>query len=127
MRVFITGITGPVGSFLADYLATLPDLELHAFKRWRSDPRPIEQLQGKISIHEGDIEDPYSIGAAIAGEAGSHLPLGGAKLPQRLVGRACDDAPRQCRRDAQCIGSGASELPNSASTYRRNQRPIWYG
>ena len=66
MRVFITGITGPVGSFLADYLVTLPDLELHAFKRWRSDPRPIEQLQGKITIHEGDIEDPYSIGAAIA-------------------------------------------------------------
>ena len=27
MRVLITGITGPVGSFLADYLLTLPDIE----------------------------------------------------------------------------------------------------
>ena len=66
MRILITGITGPVGSFLADYLLTLPNLELHALKRWRSDPRPIEQLRGKVAFHEGDIEDPYSVGATIA-------------------------------------------------------------
>lgn len=65
MRVFITGITGPVGSFLADYLLTLPDVEVHAFKRWRSDPRPIEHLQGRVVFHEGDIEDPFSISRAI--------------------------------------------------------------
>ena len=66
VRVFITGITGPVGSFLADYLVTLPDLEIHAFKRWRSDPRPIEQLTGRVTLHEGDIEDAFSIDRAIA-------------------------------------------------------------
>ena len=65
MRVFITGITGPVGSFLADYLLTLPDVEVHAFKRWRSDPRPIEHLRGHVTFHEGDVEDPFSIGRAI--------------------------------------------------------------
>ncbi len=65
MRVFITGITGPVGSFLADYLLTLPDIEVHAFKRWRSDPRPIEHLRGRVEFHEGDIEDPFSISRAI--------------------------------------------------------------
>ncbi len=65
MRVFITGITGPVGSFLADYLVTLPDVEVHAFKRWRSDPRPIEHLQGRVVFHEGDIEDPFSIDRAV--------------------------------------------------------------
>ena len=65
MRVFITGITGPVGSFLADYLLTLPDVEIHAFKRWRSDPRPIAHLQGRVVFHEGDIEDPFSISRAI--------------------------------------------------------------
>jgi GDP-4-dehydro-6-deoxy-D-mannose reductase len=64
-RILITGITGPVGSFLADYLITLPDVEVHAFKRWRSDPRPIQQLAGKITIHEGDIEDPYTVAAAV--------------------------------------------------------------
>lgn len=65
MRVFITGITGPVGSFLADYLLTLPDVEVHAFKRWRSDPRPIEHLYGRVVFHEGDIEDPFSIAGAL--------------------------------------------------------------
>ncbi len=64
-RVLITGVTGPVGSFLADYLVTLPDVEVHAFKRWRSDPRPIQQLAGKLTIHEGDIEDPYTVAAAV--------------------------------------------------------------
>ncbi|PMP75729.1 MAG: GDP-mannose 4,6-dehydratase, partial [Chloroflexus aggregans] len=66
MRVFITGITGPVGSFLADYLLTIPGLDIHAFKRWRSDLRPIEHLLGKITIHEGDIEDAFSVDRAIA-------------------------------------------------------------
>jgi GDP-4-dehydro-6-deoxy-D-mannose reductase len=69
VRVFITGITGPVGSFLADYLLTIPGLELHAFKRWRSDPRPIEQLYGHVTFHEGDIEDSFSIDKAVAAAA----------------------------------------------------------
>ncbi|NJM06943.1 GDP-mannose 4,6-dehydratase [Candidatus Gracilibacteria bacterium] len=65
MRVFITGITGPVGSFLADYLLTIPELEIHAFKRWRSDPRPIEHLYGRVTFHEGDIEDAFSLDRAV--------------------------------------------------------------
>lgn len=65
MRIFITGITGPVGSFLADYLLTLDGLEIHAFKRWRSDTRPIEHLFGQVVFHEGDIEDPFSIQRAL--------------------------------------------------------------
>lgn len=66
MRVLITGLTGPVGSFLADHLLTIPGLELHAFKRWRSDPRPIAHLLGHVAIHEGDIEDPFAIDRAVA-------------------------------------------------------------
>jgi len=64
-RVLITGVTGPVGSFLADYLLTLPEVEVHAFKRWRSDPRPIQQLLGRVTFHEGDIEDPFAVAAAV--------------------------------------------------------------
>lgn len=65
MRVFITGITGPVGSFLADHLLTIPGLELHVFKRWRSDPRPIEHLIGRVTIHEGDLEDAFAVDTAV--------------------------------------------------------------
>jgi GDP-4-dehydro-6-deoxy-D-mannose reductase len=66
VRVFITGITGPVGSFLADYLLTLPELEVHAFKRWRSDPRPIAHLRGRVTMHEGDIEDAFAVDRVVA-------------------------------------------------------------
>jgi len=69
VRVFITGITGPVGSFLADYLLTIPGLELHVFKRWRSDPRPIEHLFGRVTVHEGDVEDAFVLDRAIAAAA----------------------------------------------------------
>lgn len=69
MRVFITGITGPVGSFLADYLLTIPGIEVHGFKRWRSDPRPIAHLRGRITLHEGDIEDAFSLDRALAAAA----------------------------------------------------------
>jgi GDP-4-dehydro-6-deoxy-D-mannose reductase len=66
VRVFITGLTGPVGSFLADHLLSIPGLELHAFKRWRSDPRPIAHLRDNVVIHEGDIEDAFSLDRAVA-------------------------------------------------------------
>jgi GDP-4-dehydro-6-deoxy-D-mannose reductase len=66
MRVLITGITGPVGSSLAEYLLTIPGVEIHALKRWRSDPRPIAQLVGRITIHEGDIEDPFAMARIVA-------------------------------------------------------------
>jgi GDP-4-dehydro-6-deoxy-D-mannose reductase len=66
MKILITGITGPVGSFLADYLLTLPDLEIHALKRWRSDTRPIDHLAGRIALHEGDIEDAFAMHTLLA-------------------------------------------------------------
>ena len=68
-RVLITGATGPVGSFLADYLLTLPEVEVHIFKRWRSDTRPIQQLFGHVTFHEGDIEDPFAVAAAVRAAA----------------------------------------------------------
>ena len=82
MRVFITGITGPVGSFLADYLLTFPELEIHAFKRWRSDPRPIAHLRGRVTFHEGDIEDPFAVDRAVA-----------AAKPERIFHLAAQSYP----------------------------------
>src|SRR5262249_6978782 len=52
-----------------DYLLTLPEVEVHAFKRWRSDPRPIQQLFGHVTFHEGDIEDPFAVAAAVRAAA----------------------------------------------------------
>lgn len=73
MRVLITGITGPVGSFLADHLLTIPGLELHAFKRWRSDPRPIAHLRGRLAVHEGDLEDAFAVDRVVAAAAPDYV------------------------------------------------------
>ena len=84
MRVFLTGITGPVGSALAEYLLTLPDVEVHGFKRWRSDVRPIEHLLDRIVLHEGDIEDPFAIDRAI-----------GRAAPERVYHLAAQSYPSE--------------------------------
>ncbi|MBN1956499.1 MAG: GDP-mannose 4,6-dehydratase [Anaerolineae bacterium] len=65
MRVLITGVTGLVGSHLADYLLTMEDIEVHGFKRWRSDDRSIAHLYSCVKFHEGDIEDTASVGQTI--------------------------------------------------------------
>ena len=65
MRVLITGITGLIGSHLADYLLTLPDVDVVGLKRWRSDDRTIRHLQSRIEIVEGDVEDAYSVAAIV--------------------------------------------------------------
>lgn len=65
MRVLITGITGLVGSHLADFLLTQPDTQVWGFKRWRADDRTIRHLRGRITLLEGDVEDAFSVAAAI--------------------------------------------------------------
>lgn len=64
MRVLITGITGMVGSHLADYiLAEHPGVEVHGMLRWRSPLDNIQHLQGKVSLHYGDLRDLMSLAA----------------------------------------------------------------
>lgn len=65
MRVLITGITGLVGSHLADYLLGLGEIEVVGFKRWRSPDGNIRQLDGRVRMIEGDIEDAFSVASAI--------------------------------------------------------------
>ena len=53
MRVLITGITGMVGSFLAEYLADQhPDVEVFGTFRWRSKLDNLQDLRnrGKLNV-----------------------------------------------------------------------------
>jgi len=62
MRVLITGITGFVGSHLADYiLKNHPEVEIYGTKRWRSRTENIEHIKDKIKILECDLRDGYSV------------------------------------------------------------------
>lgn len=62
MRVLISGITGFVGSHLADYvLANHPDVEIYGLKRWRSPMANIRHIEDKLHLYDGDLRDLSSI------------------------------------------------------------------
>ena len=62
MKVLITGITGNVGSHLADYiLNNHRDIELHGIARWRSPMDNIEKIKHKINIELADLNDLSSL------------------------------------------------------------------
>jgi len=66
-RALITGITGMVGSHLADYLLTHTDWEIYGLCRWRSPLDNIEHLLDRINRRDrlqliyGDLRDGVSI------------------------------------------------------------------
>ena len=62
MRVLITGITGMVGSHLAEYiLANHPDVEVHGMVRWRSPLDNIQGISNKIILHYAELRDLNSL------------------------------------------------------------------
>ena len=60
MRTLITGITGFVGSHLAEHLIARGD-EVYGTVRWRSRLDNINHIKDKIKLIETDIRDSYSI------------------------------------------------------------------
>ena len=62
MKVLITGITGMVGSHLAEYLvSSFPETEVHGLVRWRSPLRNIQKILPRITLHQGDLRDLNSL------------------------------------------------------------------
>jgi len=60
MRALITGITGFVGSHLAEFLLD-KGLEVFGTARWRSNTSNIDHLSGRIELVECDIRDAASV------------------------------------------------------------------
>src|SRR3989338_4392995 len=62
MKVLITGITGFVGSHLADYiLAHYPEVKILGLVRWRSPSENIRNILDKITVCFGDLVDLSSV------------------------------------------------------------------
>lgn len=59
-KALITGITGFVGSHLAEYLLS-EGLEVSGTSRWRSKMDNVEGIKDKIHLHEADMLDAHSI------------------------------------------------------------------
>ena len=68
MKVLITGITGFVGSHLADYCLSLDEpIEVIGTCRWRSRRENIEHIEDAIELHECDLRDASSVTAGAGG------------------------------------------------------------
>lgn len=71
-RALITGITGMVGSHLAEYLLEKTDWEVFGMCRWRSPLDNLSNVAGRInagdriSLLYGDLRDTLSIQAVVA-------------------------------------------------------------
>ena len=59
-RVLITGISGFVGSHLAEFLLER-GMDIYGTIRWRSKLDNIKHIQNKIELIETDIKDAYSM------------------------------------------------------------------
>lgn len=66
MKVLITGITGFVGSHMAEFLLAKGGIQVHGIERWRSITDNIEHIKDKIDIHECDIRDASSVRDVLA-------------------------------------------------------------
>ncbi len=67
MRALITGITGFVGSHLAEFiLDNHPDVEVGGLLRWRSPKDNISAILNKITLHYGHLVDLPSIRTVLA-------------------------------------------------------------
>src|SRR6185503_19698700 len=60
MRILVTGITGFVGSHLAE-LALARDVEVFGSVRWRSRTENIEHLRSRLHLIDTDLRDAFSV------------------------------------------------------------------
>lgn len=96
-RAFITGITGMVGSHLADYLIAHTDWDIVGLCRWRS---PLDNLRGlvprinrqdRIRLVYGDLRDDLSINEAVRQAAPDYVfHLGAQSFPRTSFDSALD-------------------------------------
>lgn len=67
VKALITGMTGMVGSHLADFLLENTDWDIHGMQRWRSPLDNIMHLMDRINnkdrvfVHYGDLNDQASL------------------------------------------------------------------
>jgi GDP-4-dehydro-6-deoxy-D-mannose reductase len=65
-KILITGITGFVGSHLADLLLEKePEAEIYGFRKVNARSRNVKHILEKINWIEGDLIDPFSVEHAI--------------------------------------------------------------
>ena len=129
-RALITGLTGFVGSHLADYLLEHTDWELYGLIRWRSPLDNISHLlpdinrANRIKLVYGDLRDSDSINSAIRESSPDYVfHLAAQSYPKTSFSSALDtyetniqgthrvlEALRQYKKDAIIHVCSSSEI-----------------
>ena len=67
MNILITGITGFVGSHMADYILEYTDDHIYGFKRWMEDTKNIDHLidNPRVTLFSVDLVDYASVDRAV--------------------------------------------------------------
>ncbi len=72
MRLLITGVTGFVGSYMAEY-ALSQGAEVFGSALWRSRTENIEHLREEIHLVECELRDPASVRRLLATASPTHV------------------------------------------------------
>jgi len=67
MKVLITGITGFVGSHLAEYCLKKHNIQVYGVKRWRSPLDNLSGIEDKVKLIDCDLRDENCVLLAIQG------------------------------------------------------------
>ena len=64
-RILITGVTGFVGSHLAEFFLAKGNVELFGIERWRSRTENVDHIKARLNFTECDIRDASSVKKAV--------------------------------------------------------------
>ncbi|THB78644.1 MAG: SDR family oxidoreductase [Desulfobacteraceae bacterium] len=65
MKALITGVTGMTGSYLAEYLLTMPDIEVYGIAHPRDSHKFLHQIENQIHLHECDLCNTETVNTLI--------------------------------------------------------------
>ena len=127
MRLLITGITGFVGSHMAEF-ALAHGAEVFGSIRWRSKTENIDHLRARITLVECDLRDLSSVRNLL--EISRAYPRRAPRRPElrgRVVEGAGGDAVHQHHLPGESAGGHARPQDGGPLPRRRQQRGVRLG
>lgn len=119
-KLAITGITGMVGSHLAELLMRDADAEIHGFLRWRSPLDNLAELiknpefNSRVTLHYGDLRDSSSVKKFIKdAQPDVIFHLAAQSFPRTSFDAPADTLETNVNGTLHLLEAARDEVPNS--------------